>query len=357
MFSQKSIFIFTLFLAASAIAAPVRKVNGFSEGALSVERGTARRLFILGFAGQVTVTPTLKKTSEIICKVTKYLDPQNPLSQDEKNESLNQLTITASSSQDTIELRAVSSYNRADWVKWIDERKAPLAKLEIQAPSNMNLEIYLMHGDVKVSNWKSNVTVTSQNGSHFIGNVDGDVVLKTMQGSSRVEDVRGAVIFDGFSSTFTGSNITGKLTLKTFSGETRLKKIAGQITLSSQKAVVTTTDTNGALTIQNGAAGFHIKDHRGAVTGASESGVIDVAILGPVNAKLSSVTGALTLRVPHSSEAYVSLSTDKGNLNAPSAVESKRSPTGKTAKGRLGGKEPGSLHLTSESGDVSLKYL
>ena len=338
-------------------AASQKKNLGISDPIIKVERGSAHRLFILGFVGQLVVTPSPKKSNEISYRLTKYLDPMNPSSSDEKNESLRMLSVRTSTSADTLELRVVSSLNRSDWLKWVDVKRAPLAKLEIQAPDNMNVEIYWMHGEVKVSNWNGAVSVIAQDGHQSIDEVDGDLSLKSMFGSAHVNNIHGSVTLEGFTDSINASGITGKLTLKTFASDVKLKKIVGAINLSAQKSSVTTQDTNGAMTLQNGAASMHIKDHRGSIGGASESGLIDASIVGPVNAKLASVSGPLILRVPRSSEAHVSLSTEKGNLNAPSSVESKKSANGKSARGHLEGKEPGFLRLTSESGDISLKFL
>lgn len=320
------------------------------EAPMAIQRGQARRLFVVGFQGSVSLTAA--KGDEVLVRASKYINSDDLAPGD--TESLSQLVIKTNNLGDTIEVRTQLPPSASDWAKWAQGKRVPSAHLEILAPDNMNLEIYLTRGDVKVYRWKAAVTITSQEGKIDVEDITGDVTVRSMYGAVKTENIKGNVAIENFTSHISAENITGKLHIKNFAGDTLVKKVDGPINLSSQKGGVSSQETTGSMEVQTGIAAIHIADHKGSLTGHSDSGSITAHVLGPVETRLSSNTGPLSLTLAHGADATVSMYSAKGNLSAPSSLESKRSPSGKSVRGALGGGQ-GHVHLSSDSGDLFLK--
>jgi hypothetical protein len=316
-----------------------------------IPRAQAKRLFVVGYQGSVTVSAS--KTDDVSIKALKYGDGEDSTV---TANFLNQFAIRAVNSGDTVEVRALPTASSQDWSRWVSGKHAPEVKLEISAPPGMSLEIFWTRGDVKVTQWKAPVFITSQDGHITVENDSSDLTARTMFGSLKVENVKGNVSIENFASQLFLNDITGHARVRTFSGETHLKKIVGPTVISSQKGIVTTSDTLGGMDIQSGVAPFHILDHKGSLVGHSDGGSVSANIRGPVDVRLVSVSGPLTVSVSHESSASVNLST-KGQLNAPKELEKKSGPDAKIISGELQGNQPGHLRLSSDTGDLNLRVL
>jgi hypothetical protein len=317
----------------------------------SVKVGQSKRLLIVGFAGSVTIVPS--RNDEVFVKALKFGDGDDS---SVTADSLNQFSVRTSNLGDTIEVTAQPNGQSTDWTKWAQAHHGPEVRLEIAAPTNLNLEVFWTRGDVKISQWKASVFITSQDGHLEVENDLGDVTLRSMQGAVKLENIKGAVSIENFASTLSISNIVGRLKLRTFTGEAHIKKIQGNLVVSSQKGVVNTAETTGAMEFQTGIAPFHITEHKGPLVGHSDGGAVSAHIKGAVDVRLVSQSGPLSVSVGRESQATVSLST-KGQLNAPRELEKKSGPDAKVIQGELQGSQPGHLRLTSESGDLTLKVL
>jgi len=338
-------------------AAPAPKSKSISQGEapLVVERGQARRLFIVGFAGQVNVIP-MPMGNQVTVRALKYMDKED--SKTQGADALDQLVIRSSNLGDTVEVRAQLPPNGTDWVRWAQGKHVPQVRLDITAPQNMNLEIYWTHGDVHVPRWTAPVAVTSQDGHLDVENVDGNVTIRSMSGTVKVEKITGNVNMENFSSAITAEDITGKTKIRNFSGEAHVKNVTGPVYLSSQKGPVTLQDTKGTLEVQTGMAVIHVLEHDGSLTGHSDAGAINAKLIGDTaEARLTSVSGSLSLTVPKGSRASVSLFTTEGHLTAPSSLEQKNETAGRWARGNLNGGETGRIRLRSDSGDLVLRSL
>ncbi len=332
--------------------------NASAKGPVIVEtpqqlvRGQAKRLFIAGYEGSVSVTESNVKDLVTI-KALKYGDGEDPTV---TSGYLTQYSVRAINSGDSVEIRAFPPGTVTEWSRWVQGRHAPEVKLEVSAPAGMSLEIYWQRGDAKVTQWRAPVFISSEDGHIAIENMIGDLTLRTLLGSLKVDGIKGNLSIENFASTLAISDVTGHARVRTFSGETHLKKIVGPTVISSQKGGVTTVDTLGGMDIQTGVATIHIADHKGSLVGHSDGGSIHANVKGPVDVRLVSVSGPLALTVGRESAANVSLST-KGQLNAPKELEKKSGPDSKVISGQLRGNQPGHLRLSSETGELSLRVL
>jgi len=322
-----------------------------SEVPQEIPRGQAKRLFIVGYQGSVIVTAG--KSDNVSVKALKYGDGEDSAV---TASFLNQFAVRAVNSGDTVEIRAFPAGSNTEWSRWVQGRHAPEVKLEIVAPPGMSLEIFWTRGDIKVAQWKAPVFITNQDGHITVENDSSDLTARTMFGSLKVDNIKGNVSIENFASQLFITDITGHARVRTFSGDTHLKKIVGPTVISSQKGAVTTVDTLGGMDIQSGVAPFHILDHKGSLIGHSDGGSVSANIKGPVDVRLISLSGPLTVSVSHESSASVNLST-KGQLNAPKDLEKKSGPDAKIISGQLSGNQPGHLKLSSDTGDLNLKVL
>jgi hypothetical protein len=344
-----------LVLQGGPLKAAPKKIATITDAPVAIEKGSARRIFIVGFSGRVHVIPHAKQ--QIIVRATRTLEYEDIAGVQDPNELLRQLVVRTGTTGDLIEIRAQLPPQRTDWNEWAQGKHAPQAKIDIYAPDSMTLDIYWARGDVKVIDWKAPVTVTNQEGKVTLEKIAGDIIVRGMFGSAKVDSIKGNVSIENFSSPLQVSNITGRLKLRTFSGETRVRSVTGPVIVTTQKAPVFTTATTGPMEVQTGIAAVQISDHRGTLRGHAETGSIEAKLSGPVDASLTSDSGDLLMAVPRSSQADVSLTTAKGSVAAPKTLDRKRSTGSKSVRGTLNGSESGRVRLSSESGDLSLKIL
>jgi hypothetical protein len=355
---MRSLLVLLLFLTPVLTFAAKAKVTTVTDAPTTLDRGNSHRLFISGFAGQVSVQPSTKP-NEITIRATRYVEADDaPTTNSEQiSDVLRQIAVKAGHNGTTVEVRTQLPPNRTQWAMWAQGKNMPQVKLDITAPESMNLEIYWARGDVKVNRWKAGVIITHQTGKLSLDDISGDVTVRTMYGATKIENIKGMLNIESFASILNVGQITGKLKLRTFSGETRVRKILGNAIISSQKAPVFTQDTQGSMEIQTGIAAIQIGDHKGSIRGQSDTGSMTAKLLGTIDARFNSNSGPLSISVPRTSHADVALSSSRGELKAPKNLEHKRTSAGKIIRGHLSGNESGVLRINSDSGDVNLKVL
>jgi hypothetical protein len=322
-----------------------------------IARNKAQRLFIIGFNGSVVIHPS--RTDQLTVKISKISDGEDV---SVTQNILDQISVSVRNLGDSIEVRSQLPQNLGgdEVTRWTQSNHGPEVKLDISAPAHMSIEVYLTKGDVHVSQWNAPVFISSHDGHLGIDDVVGDVSLRTMLGSIKIEKVRGTVAIESYSSLVNIDDVTGKVKVRNFSGETKLHKIIGPLFLTSQKGAVNTQETSGNMVINSGLAVVHISDHKGFLTGQTDAGSLFAKVKGSANVELSSNTGPITLSVSRESQAHVLLAS-KGQVNAPKALEKKNGAEAKSVQGQLEGNGIGSqggrIRLKSDSGDLSLKFL
>lgn len=130
--------------------------------------------------------------------------------------------------------------------------------------------------------------------------------------------------------------------------------------ISSVSGDVNVGDVSGQLTASSVSGNVQVKSVRGLVNASSVSGDVDVDITrleGAKDMKFTSVSGDVSVRLPSSLDAEISMSSFSGSIETdfPIEVREGKHGTGNSARGRVGGGSR-SLGMTSVSGDLSLKH-
>ena len=94
---------------------------------------------------------------------------------------------------------------------------------------------------------------------------------------------------------------------------------------------------------------------KGGVRGESKQGPIWLSSLGEVDIHIEGGLGDIHLDLPSASAAKVDLGSVKGKIHAPKHLTSRQLKGLRVINGKLKGKEPGSVYVRTNSGQVFLK--
>jgi hypothetical protein len=316
------------------------------EAPIKIDQGQARRLVIIGFAGQVILGPNTR-SAEVGVRVTKTFDDLRDV----------QPVVILKNMGDRVEVRAQLSPARADWDRWSLAKgiaQVPQVKLEILAPPSMSAEIYWKRGDVSVDRWNGYLWLVNQSGHHQLSHLNGGARVQTQFGRTTVEDATNGVI------------------VETQSGQTRIVNCRGNIGARTFLGDVVIEEGQGVLRIDTVLGAVRVKRWSGDLKGKSVSGRVDAQVLGAPRVTLESQSGTLIARVSARAGYRAWLSSEKGVADAPQTLMSELKRVSLSSGGkRISGSVPskstqsapsgelktadGMVKLTSDIGQVALK--
>jgi len=149
--------------------------------------------------------------------------------------------------------------------------------------------------------------------------------------------------------------------ISTASGDISARDFAGDVKLQTASGEVTVESVSGEISASSASGNVRVKEAAGTVNASTASGDVDVELTrlqGQGDLRFSTASGNVSVRMPSTLDANVSLSTASGSIetNFPLEVRSSEHGPGKSARGRLGSGSR-NLRISSASGDVSLKSI
>jgi DUF4097 and DUF4098 domain-containing protein YvlB len=185
--------------------------------------------------------------------------------------------------------------------------------LHITAPAWMGLDLSGVYTDVTVSGTRAPINVETVQGTVDVTGGDGLVSLRSVQGSVRLKGAKGRIEVNSVNEDVRVSDAAGEITAETVNGEIVLERVDA---------------TSLEATTVNGDVGYD----------------------GPIRSggryTLSSHNGDVTLAMPPSSSATVSVSTFNGEFESEFPVTLREARKGKRFSFTLGG---GSAQVSLES--------
>lgn len=146
-----------------------------------------------------------------------------------------------------------------------------------------------------------------------------------------VKVVSGPVVLSNFHERVTVNGVSGELTLAGVYGPTAVSTVSGAVTVEQATDDLSVKAVSGAITVLAGSGGrIDLNTVAGAIT-------LDLEEPLPTHVKATCVSGGLTVRLPHSPDVEVDLSSTSGHtVSQFDELKSRRKPGSSRLSGRVG---------------------
>lgn len=226
-------------------------------------------------------------------------------------------------------------------------------------------------GTVSIRNVSGNIEITGHDGDSIVvrGTKEGEdrdmVEVEDLSAGDRVElqvkyprDCRRCNASINFEVRVPRSVAYKIGPVSTASGNVRVASLQGEIKISTASGDVLVQDVAGRINASTASGEMSVKDVSGTVSASTASGNVEVEIArleGAESMKFSSASGNVSVRLPSSLDADVTMSTASGRIRTdfPVEVREDRHGSGSRAEGRLGSGGR-NVRISTASGDVSL---
>jgi hypothetical protein len=317
----------------------------------SIEIGPDDRLVIIGFKGTVQLTGVPGgKGSSLILKARKSISDKAAAVALEAFESW---SFSLRREDKVVRLEMTGPTSRTDWQSQL-KSGFPEFTLEIQSPS-VPTEIAWREGNVNITGWRSNASITAVDGAVKLAKNEGDIRVQLQKGEIALQNHKGRVEIDSHMARVAITHVEGDVNLENFSGDSNLQDAKGSLRLRSVSGATLVSKSSGSVDFENGRAGLSIQGFDGQIRGQTEEGPVSAQIEGETDVHIESVQGHVSLKLPPNSGAQVRLQTEDGQLTGPDSLSSARGAESKTLAGKLGGQVRGNVVVKTKSGNVRIR--
>ena len=144
---------------------------------------------------------------------------------------------------------------------------SPKIDLTIQVPSNLNLKIDDVSGQITISNVKSISKLDDGSGSINLSQIKGDVNIEDGSGSLTLMNVGGNVVINDGSGSIIAEKIAGYLKVVDGSGSMEITDVGGLVTIDDGSGNINLKNLRNGLTIiEEGSGGLKMNDIEGPVS-------------------------------------------------------------------------------------------
>ncbi len=216
----------------------------------------------------------------------------------------------------------------------------PYAYLRISVPNDTQLDVQSTNGAIIIDDIQARGKLSSINGSIEANNTEGDLELHSTNGAIRLAEHRGS------------------LTLESINGSISVEEGAGveHVAASTVNGSISLEEVGGRLELQSISGDIDIHDVRDAQLDI-ESTSGDITMTGSLaenrQQSITSVSGAVHLRLPSESNLRLALQTLSGDLETDfeirDAIRARRSLSGVTGTGST------NLTINTTSGDIEIE--
>lgn len=152
--------------------------------------------------------------------------------------------------------------------------------LSVRVPSYMNLEVSDGSGDMRVDNFKGNVTVSDGSGSIYISRVGGTLDVNDGSGDIELRNIDKSVNINDGSGSIDLTKIGGSLDINDGSGDIEAFHIVGNVSVNDGSGSVHVDDVDGNVRVDDGSGDIDINRIVGNVKISDGSGSINVTDAG-----------------------------------------------------------------------------
>lgn len=253
---------------------------------------------------------------------------------------------------DRLEIEVIGPSDKQVWLDAIEKGQVPSVNLEISMPP-LPLEMAWREGSVTIRNWTAAAELRLVQAQVLSEEGGGSLSADVHSGLIKISKHKGDVKVIGYDPKLEIDNIEGEVMVDNYTGISRFSSITGNLTLTAYRGLMSVAQGKGKLEVENDRATIKIENHEGPLRGKTTLGTVMASLKGEIDVQLKSDDGDVKLKVLDSG-ADVNLATEKGQLLVPSFLQTYRTETRKTARGKLRGGQPGRIYVRSQSGSVQI---
>jgi hypothetical protein len=211
-----------------------------------------------------------------------------------------------------------------------DQKMAPgTVKLRVEVPNGYELVVRNEHGDVKVTNYRGDISLLAKSGAIAVDQIKGTLKAEDQSGPISISRVDGDATITSGQRGVSVVDVTGKVSLKSDSGAVTVSKVQGSLDVNASMGEVNLDTIDGDIVAFTQSGVLTVKDARSSVMGTVTNGDIKMSgkVLGAWT--LISTNGTVRMELPKDSSIDFTGVTNKGVIKGPN----KQSPSGGTKPG------------------------
>lgn len=256
----------------------------------------------------------------------------------------------------TLEIRLTGASETDAWTQVLSSQTKPSPEYEMKLSlPPQKLEIFWHQGLVFIDKFKGDVAAQVSQGDIKAQNSEGQLSLQLIKGRLQVNDHKGPMDIQTFQGQTQIKNTAGLLSLDNFSADVNITGHKGSFEFKNHSGAVIATKVQGALTIKNVSGTLTVTDVDGSLKGEMGSGRLTAKFQTLQNFSLQNESGTISLQVPKTSGALVSVRSQKGQIYVPPYLGKRVRGQWTERSGQLRGSEQGNIKILSKYGDVVLK--
>lgn len=248
-------------------------------------------------------------------------------------------------------LRSRQFDNKAEFGKWKDAKRT----VEILAPS-LPLEVHLFEGQLNLNSWKREAFLHLIRGKIISRSGSGPLTAHAMKGEIQVLDHQGTVNIDSQGANLAVRNHNGEMYLENFLGETLVEKSNGFVSLAQGQGSSRLLNGQGTIRFELQKGNLNTNAWVGRIEGLSREANINLNLNSDPDVSIRTTSGRVTVQAPPRSGAWLSLSTEDGDIFLPAPLKVAREGVQKLYRGRMKGENTkGSIVIRSTEGNIQVR--
>jgi lia operon protein LiaG len=240
-------------------------------------------------------------------------------------------------------------------LKGIFEKKPSVSiDFEIYTPSEVELEISSVSGDIFVDDIIGDVLVDVVSGDVEISEIGADVSIDIVSGDLILENIAGDLDIDAVSGDADVRSIGGDLHVDVTSGDITGDDVIGDLTVDGTSGDVTFREVHGDVHIDVTSGDIYVLQKAGDLWIDTSSGDVTVETITELAGRyvVETSSGQISFRIPSSASSSVELETSGGKIKAkvPMTIET----VSRTHLVGTVGDGEGEIILSTSGGDIEL---
>ncbi len=198
--------------------------------------------------------------------------------------------------KDDIEDLSIVQKDNTVYVSYDPSSGNSSANFKFKVPSQINLDIYTSGGDINcIGEITGNVIVKTSGGDVLVGNVNGNLKVNTSGGDISASNVKGDISLTTAGGDIKAGDIGGDGKITTAGGDIRIKNVNKNLTATTAGGDIYVENVGGELKASTSGGDIHIGNVNGQMSIATSGGDIRVGVVNG-NGKMNTSGGDIELK-------------------------------------------------------------
>ena len=304
--------------------------------------GVTERVVIRGYRGKLQIVSNSADTLKV---ETQKMD---------SGSQFNQWKIELEQNGTTTQILVKGPSEQEDWNHLRTGSQLPQFHMKVSMPPKP-VEVFWAEGEILVDQWNANLSLQMNKGTIQIQKGQGMVKAQLLEGDLQILQRKGSVEAQIFKGQMTAKGIEGSLRLDNFGALCRISDHKGPIDIHNHSGKLNLDNIEGGTSFENVSGAISLSQLAGSLEGNFVKGSLTAHLSSLQNINITSQDAAISIDAPKDSGAQVRLRSEKGDIWGPSFLHKSRKGLWVERKGRLKGKQQGSIKIVSKYGNIVLK--